>query len=244
MASRKKQERQPEPADLEVKIGYETEIVPIAELKPHPRNYRNHGDDQLNHIVESIQEHGVYRNVVIARDGTILAGHGVVLAARKTGMTAVPVIRLDVASDDPRALKVLTGDNEISRLAYIDDRVLTEILKEIKDQDVIGLLGTGYDEQMLAALAFVTRDQKEIADFDAAAEWVGMPEYDVGPKRLTLVVSFGSQEDRLDLLSKLGLDISDVRVMKGSNMYSLRWPPVEIVDLQSVRLEEAEEVPT
>jgi ParB-like chromosome segregation protein Spo0J len=68
------------------------EFVPLASLKPHPRNYRIHPDDQLEHIIKSIQEHGFYRNVVAARDGTILAGHGVVQAALKMGLKGVPVV--------------------------------------------------------------------------------------------------------------------------------------------------------
>jgi len=94
--------------------------VPVASLKPHPVNYRKHPEDQLRHIERSVKEHGFYRNVVVARDGTILAGHGVVLAAKRLKRDKVPVIRLPLAADDLRALKVLTSDNEISRLAEVD----------------------------------------------------------------------------------------------------------------------------
>jgi hypothetical protein len=55
-----------------------TELIAIKELKPHPRNYRSHPEDQLVHLVNSIKQHGFYRNVVVAKDNTILAGHGVV----------------------------------------------------------------------------------------------------------------------------------------------------------------------
>ena len=70
--------------------------VAISGLRPHPRNYREHPEDQLEHIKASIVENGFYRNVVAARDGTILAGHGVVLAATAMGLRKVPVIRLDL----------------------------------------------------------------------------------------------------------------------------------------------------
>jgi hypothetical protein len=88
---------------------------------------------------------------VIARDSTILAGHGLVEAARGLGIAQLPVIRLDIDPLDPRALQVLTGDNEIMHLRQIDDRALANLFKEIRDSGG-GLLGTGYDDASLALL--------------------------------------------------------------------------------------------
>ena len=155
----------------------EIKYVSVSELKPHPKNYRAHPDDQLEHIIQSIKDNGHYRNVVVAQDNIILAGHGVVKASSKMGLESIPVVQLDVPHDDPKAIKVLTGDNEIAHLGLVDDRLLTELLKEVKDYDMNGLLGTGYDDAMLASLVMVTRPKSEIEDFDAAAEWVGMPEH-------------------------------------------------------------------
>ena len=123
--------------------GFTTETIPLANLIPHPRNYRTHPQDQIDHLCESIRKNGLYRNIVIARDDTILAGHGVVEACGQLGMEDIPIVRLDVAPDDPTALKVLAGDNEISHLGEINDRVLSDILKEINEFDVDGLIGTG-----------------------------------------------------------------------------------------------------
>lgn len=136
--------------------NFQTENVLLEDLKPHPKNYREHPEDQIEHLIQSIKEHGLYRNVVIAKDGTILAGHGVVKAVTKMGMDSIPVIRMNVAPNSPAALKVLAGDNEIGRLGEVDDRMFTEILKEIRDTDVTGLLGTGFDDMMLADLLKVT----------------------------------------------------------------------------------------
>lgn len=59
-------------------VEFQHEMIEIQTLKPHPRNYRTHPEDQIAHLIESISKHGFYRNVVIAKEGTILAGHGVV----------------------------------------------------------------------------------------------------------------------------------------------------------------------
>jgi hypothetical protein len=67
------------------------ETAQVNDLQRHPKNYKNHPDDQIEHLVASVQQHGIYKNIVTANDGTtILAGHGMVLAARKAGHAAGP----------------------------------------------------------------------------------------------------------------------------------------------------------
>lgn len=210
---------------------YEPELVALGELRPHPRNYRDHPADQVEHLSESIGEHGFYRNVVAARDGTILAGHGVVEAARARGETRVPVIRLDIDSDDPKALKILTGDNEIARIAEVDDRLLSELLREINA--AAELLGTGYDEQMLAALVFVTRNEQEIPTADHAADWAaaGMPSFEEFATPYKTVVSFDTAEDRERFLALIEVTVIN---RKDRETWSVRWPPREKEDLSSL----------
>lgn len=138
---------------------FTVEIVPIDTLKPHPRNYKQHPDDQLEHIITMIRQHGHYRNIVISSDNYILAGHGVVLASKKMGLVEVPVHRLDVGYEHPEAIKVLVADNEIAHLAEQDDRLLSELLKGIVDDGSTDLKGTGFDEMMLVNLIFVSYER-------------------------------------------------------------------------------------
>jgi len=210
---------------------YQTEMILIEELKPHPRNYNDHPDDQLEHIIQSIKKHGFYRNIVCAKDNTILAGHGVVKAALKMGFKSVPVIRLKISPNSTRALKILTGDNEMGHLSFKDDRLLSELLKEIKDADQ--LLGTGFDEMMLANFAMVTRQKSEIKDFNEAAQWVGMPEYEEGENKLRLVITFISEEERIKFLKMVKLPIDK----KVGLTWSTRYPWTEREDKASVRWE-------
>ena len=139
-------------AGMKIAGGFATEVVPVDSLKPHPENYRSHPPDQLLHIKASLEQHGVYRNVVVARDLTILAGHGVVEAAKLAKLVELPVRRLNVAPDSVEAKKILVADNELGRFAEDDDDRLSELLKGIRDDDVMKLLGTGYDDVKLVAL--------------------------------------------------------------------------------------------
>lgn len=197
-----------------------SEQVDIDTLKPHKENYRQHPDDQLEHICQSIKENGIYRNIIVANDNTILAGHGVVQACKKMGIKKVPVVKVPVSPDSPQAKKILIGDNQISHLAEIDDRLLSDMLKDIKDNDFTGLLGTGFDENMLAALAMVTRPASEIKDINEAKEWVGVTDYEEGDGQFRIVIICDSKESGEELLKKL--EISNVR--KGENTWSFRYP--------------------
>lgn len=218
-----------DPAELPI------EIVEIASLRPHPRNYQKHPDDELEHIAESIRSNGYYRNIVIAQDSTILAGHGVVeSASKKLGLTRVPVRRLPVDPDSPRALKVLAGDNELGHLSERDDRLLSEILREVRENDVAGLVGTGYDELMLANLVFVSRSQDEIRDIIQAGHWVGMPEYheEGGVPTLAFTIHVANETDLARVAELLG-----IRVTPGRR--SAWWPPRQDDDTSAIRWQAA-----
>lgn len=187
--------------------SFVAELVDIQNLKPHPRNYQSHPEYQIRHIQKSIQDHGFYRNIVVAKDYTILAGHGVVEAAKGLNITKVPVHVADVEANDPKALQILTGDNEINNLAVVNDRMLTELLKEIMTTtDIDGLTGTGFDEAQLASLVMITRPASEIKDKNEAAEWLGMPEWENKEPTLKVIVSFESEDDRLDFFNQLGYE--------------------------------------
>jgi len=213
----------------------EIEYLAVSELKPHPKNYREHPDDQLEHIIQSIKDNGHYRNVVVAKDNVILAGHGVVKASSKMGLETIPVVRLDVPHDDPKATKVLTGDNEIAHLGVVDDRLLSELLKEVKESDIDGLLGTGYDDAMLANLVMVTRDSSEIKDFNAAAEWVGMPDFEAATPSTRLVIHFDDEQGRNSLIAELGVKVH--KPAGEGSAWSAKWPPRPDEDRASKRIE-------
>lgn len=202
------------------------EQVALSRLRPHPRNYRTHTPEQLRHLTHSLRENGVYHNIVIADDDTILAGHGVALAAEAIGMETLAVHRMPFGPEDPRALKILAGDNEISNLADINDRLLSEVLKDVNDHagGETPLLGTGFDPQMLAALVMTSRPADEIKDFNEAAEWVGMPEFERQPLPLQLIIAFRNEQDRQEFCRLIGVEV-------GEKQKSTWWPPKERKEL-------------
>jgi hypothetical protein len=224
--ARRKQQEQP--------IVHATEQVEVPRLTPHPRNYREHPEDQLAHLMQSLREHGFYRNVVIAEDDVILAGHGVVEAARRIGLETIPVVRLPIASDSPKALKLVAADNEIGRFAVVDDRALSELLAIVRENDLDGLLGTGYDEAMLANLVYVTRPASEIQDRNIAEHWAGLPDFGGNEFSLKVVVQFETEDDRLAFMERIGASVVQY---KNRGTWALWYPERPINDAKSIRFE-------
>ena len=87
---------------------------------------------------------------------------------------------------------------------------------------------------MLANLVMVTRPASEIADFDAAAEWVGLPEYEDGEQsKFKLIITFREADDRELFANTFKLQIDK----KQERVWTTRWPFTEREDLASLRFE-------
>ncbi len=145
--------------------------VPIDSIKPHPRNYRGHPVEQVEHIRASLRQYGQYRPIVVSSDGYILAGEGVWTACNAEGYETVETHPMDFPHDDPRAEKLLVADNELSRLAVDDDKTLASLLADIQRQEG-GLRGTGYDDGELDAMIAGLQSEEFMPDFQP----VGMDE--------------------------------------------------------------------
>jgi ParB-like chromosome segregation protein Spo0J len=72
-------ERETWPAD-------QVERWPLAALIPYARNARTHSDEQVAQIAASIREWGWTVPVLVDEQGTLIAGHGRVLAAQQLGL--------------------------------------------------------------------------------------------------------------------------------------------------------------
>lgn len=205
--------------------------IAINRLRPHPKQYRDHPDDQVDHLVASLEQFGFYRNIIVARDLTILGGHGIVEAMKRLGQDKVMAVVLDIDPDSPRALKVLAGDNYLSSFALDDDRMLTELLSEVQAAD--SLLGTGFDDLNLSALIMVSRTAGEIAALDASGEWAGMPAFDIPENTPILLIHFETEEQREQLVEQLG-----IVPKRGHRVWSGWWPTRQRIDRRAVRWQE------
>ena len=128
--------------DRELAVAYR----PLDSLVPYARNARTHSEAQVAEIAGSIREFGFVNPVLIANDGTLIAGHGRVLAARLLGMETVPTITLAGLSEPQRRALVL-ADNRIALNAGWDESLLALELSDLKDAGVdLGIMGFEDDE--------------------------------------------------------------------------------------------------
>jgi ParB-like chromosome segregation protein Spo0J len=116
-------------------------LVPIHELKQHPKNRNKHSKEQIERLTKILKYQGWrYPIKVSNRSGFITAGHGRLMAAIQAGETTVPVSFQDYDSDEMEYADVI-ADNEIARWAVLDLPKLHEDLKSFANKVDPELLG-------------------------------------------------------------------------------------------------------
>src|SRR5437764_4552007 len=95
----------------------------LESLIPYARNARTHSDEQIAQIAASIREFGFTNPILVDGDNGIIAGHGRLLAARKLGMTAVPLIELAGMSEAQKRAYII-ADNKLALNAGWDTDTL------------------------------------------------------------------------------------------------------------------------
>jgi ParB-like chromosome segregation protein Spo0J len=130
----------PQSAGL-VALAERIELWPIDRLRPYERNPRTHSEGQVDQIAASMVEFGWTNPILVDENAGILAGHGRLLAARKLGLTEVPVIRFEHLSEAQKRA-YLIADNQLALEAGWDDALLAEELAWLRDErfelDLIG----------------------------------------------------------------------------------------------------------
>lgn len=106
----------------------------VASLKPYARNARTHSKRQIKQIAESIERFGFVNPVLVGDDGTIIAGHGRVDAARLLGLRAVPTLALSHLTEAEKRAYVI-ADNKLALNAGWDREILAIELQGLIDLD-------------------------------------------------------------------------------------------------------------
>ena len=120
-------------------------MVNIDKLKPCPWNPRKHPDKQINVLVRSLKEYGFDKPVLVTKTNMILTGHGIVQAAKKSGLTKVPVIYSSLV--DKRAKARMMMDNKSAALGEDDYSKMADLLVDLDDgQFDLELTGFGTEE--------------------------------------------------------------------------------------------------
>ena len=117
-----------------IELMGKTRPMRIDELLPYQRNQKDHPEEQVKNLANSLRRFGWRQPVVIDERNVIVIGHGRVLGAKMLGLEEAPVVS---ASD-------LTED-EIRELRIIDNKTNESTWNEYFEEDVKELDFEGFD---------------------------------------------------------------------------------------------------
>lgn len=116
-------------------------MVPVNELKSHPKNRNKHPIDQISRLAQILEYQGWrYPIKVSMLSGFITSGHGRLLAAKKLGLESVPVNFQEYESEEQEYAD-LVSDNSIAIWAEIDLAGINFDLQDLGPDFDIDLLG-------------------------------------------------------------------------------------------------------
>lgn len=115
-----------------VPASLELEYRLTDSLEPYKRNPRIHSPAQVEQIAASIREFGFNNPILLDSDGTVIAGHGRLEAAKLLGLQEVPCIVLGHL-DEAQRRAYLIADNKISLNSVWSEELLRVELMDLKE---------------------------------------------------------------------------------------------------------------
>lgn len=150
---------------------YEHKIVQVEDLIPYAMNSRTHSDEQVAQLAASIREFGFTNPILIDQDSNLIAGHGRLLAARKSKMDQVPAVVV-TGLDDRKRRALVIADNKLALNAGWDDDAL-----RVELEDLAGDFGElmGFSEDELVDLLRNEEGTEGLTDEDAVPDAPEVP---------------------------------------------------------------------
>lgn len=112
----------------EKKPEMKIEVWPIDQLIPYARNPR-HNEESVDAVAASIKAFGWKQPIVVDKENVIVIGHTRMKAARRLGMTHVPVHVSDLSDEENKALRI--ADNSTASKSGFDLDLLKLELPEL-----------------------------------------------------------------------------------------------------------------
>lgn len=138
---------------------------PIDRVRPYAGNPRVIPPAAIDKVAASLQAFGWRQPLVVDADGVLIVGHTRLAAARKLGITEVPVHVADTLTPEQvRAYRL--ADNRSHEEATWDEEALAAELSKVKADDLLAV--TGFDSTELDHyLADLAGGQTPAADVGA-----------------------------------------------------------------------------
>ena len=144
------------------------QIRRVESLTRYDHNARTHTEDQITQIASSIAEFGWTNPILVDAECVIIAGHARLAAAKRLGITEVPVIVLEHLTEQQRRALVL-ADNQLALNAGWDEEILRVELARLQTESVdLDLLG--FSDQQLEDLLRQAEPSTGNTDEDAVPD--------------------------------------------------------------------------
>lgn len=113
-----------------IKFGDGCNFIKIDELVPYSKNPKNHYDKDIDLIVKSIERNGFGENLLICPEtNEILSGNGRYLAAKKIGLSEVPVVYAPKGLSEKQKADLVIASNKLVEISDYNN-YLGELLSE------------------------------------------------------------------------------------------------------------------
>lgn len=167
----------------------------VEDLIPYARNAKIHKPEQIENLAASIREFGFLSPIIIDKDGTVAAGHGRLMAAKKLKLKKVPTVLASHLTDTQRKAFTL-ADNRIGEVnTGWDMEMLSLELEEL------GELEYDYSDFMdFEGLSIDSDDSDDITD---SFTFVEPSDIEPENKKYDLRIICSSGEEQQELFDEL-----------------------------------------
>lgn len=127
-------------------IPLKVSMVKVTWLKTYEGNAKSHPPEQVERLANSIKRFGFNNPVLAQPDGTLIAGHGRLVAAIKVGMQELPCIILENLSPE-QARAYCLADNRLADLGHWDAAALEAELIALGETEPDMLTDAGFSPE-------------------------------------------------------------------------------------------------
>ena len=128
------------------------ETIKVSDLHFLENNVRNHPEEQIQALEESIKEFGFINPIVVDEDNNILVGNGRVEAAINVGIKKVPAVRVTDLTDDQKRSYIIIENKLIEAGGWNYELLNSEI-------EAIGMDMTRFGFEKFEAMEVVKGDE-------------------------------------------------------------------------------------